>query len=264
MSMVGQALLMIVARALDGQTAATSVLEQPVEPIVEVMTRSGGSGQPVIAVYVESSESSPPGIETQSGPVETVLKVIAYTPPSWRVGEDGVVFENEGTALGLNILGRQIDVALHYGNETWVKLFRGFAKHIDARKTRYLLIEIEDGIRIPAIEISYCFKTSVFEPQLGVPLFGHWLKLDAALRGAGEDAVADMLKLLIENPTGLQPWQQFQMATNLSDKAFAAMGDAPILNNGEFVVDEETAETPTLGEVDAVPDSIDLVVPHVP
>ncbi len=264
MSMVGQALLMIVARTLSGQTAAAAVVEQPVEPIVEVMKRSGGSGQPVIAVYVESSESSPVGLETQSGQVETILKVIAYTPPSWRVGDDGVVFENEGTALGLNILGRQIDRALHYGNESWVKLFRGFAKHIDARKTRYLLIEIEDGIRIPAIEISYCFKRTVQEPEIGVPLFGQWLQLDTALRAEGETAVADMLKSLIESPAGLQPWQQYQMARNLTDAAFMATGSSPVMIDGEFVVDEETDALPPLEEVDAQPDEIDIVAPGLP
>jgi hypothetical protein len=262
--MVGQALLMIVARTLTNQTAAAAVVEQPVEPIVEVMKRSGGSGQPVIAVYVESSENAPVGLETQSGEAETVLKVIAYTPPSWRVGEDGIVFENEGTALGLNILGRQIDRALHYGNATWVSLFRGFAKHVETRKTRYLLIELEDGIRIPAIEIAYSFKRTVQEPEIGVPLFGQWLLLDTALRAEGETAVADMLKSLIESPAGLVPWQQYQMARNLSDAAFMSTGSSPVMLDGEYVVDEETGEPPLLEEVDAEPDQIDIIAPGLP
>jgi len=263
--MVGQALLMIVARALTGRTAAGAhVLEQPVEPIVDVLKHSDGNGAPSIAVYVESSESVPSGIETQSGPVETVLKVIAYTPPSWRTSGDDIVFENEGIGLGLNILGRQIDVALHTGNETWVRLFRGFAKHINARKTRYLLIELENGVRIPAIEISYYFKRTVQEPEIGVPLFGSWLQLDTALRNEGETAVADLLKSLIESPTGLQPWQQFQLARNLTDKAFAATGSSPVMFGDVFAVDEETGEIPTLVDVDAQPDEIDIVAPGLP
>ena len=259
--MVAQALLMIVARALNNQTAAAAVVEQPVEPIVEVMKRSGGAGQPVIAVYVESSKSAPDGLETQSGPVETVLKVIAYTPPSWRKDGEDIVFENEGTALGLNILGRQIELALHYGNVTWVKLLRGFAKHIDARETRYLLIELENGVRIPAIEISYKFDRTVQEPEIGTPLFGQWILFDAALRAEGETAVADMLKTLIESPAGLQPWQQFQAARNLTDAAFAATGSSPVVLNGEFVVDEETDALPPLENVDAQPDEIGIVAP---
>ena len=262
MSILSQAMITITARALHNRTAAmASVMEQPVDPVVESLRRSDGEGKPTIAVYVESSEGSPVGLETQNGRVELVLKVIAYTPPSWRKEGEEIVFEGEATGAGLNILGRQIDVALHTGNETWVKLFRSFAKHIDSKKIRYLLIEVENGIKIPAIEIAYDIKGIVFEPQIGVPLFGAWVKLDTALRADGDAPMADLIKSLIEEPTGLQPWQQFQMAHNLTDNAFISTGHSPVQIDDEFVVDEDTDALPPLENVDAEPDEIDLVVP---
>lgn len=254
MSMVGQALLMTVARALSGQTwAGDAVLEQPIDPVVEVLRKDDGTGKPVLAVYVEQVEGSPVGLETQAGPQSVTLKVIIYVPQSWRQVGAGVVFENEGVGLSLNVIARQIDRALHTGNEAWVDILRTLAKAADEKKSRYLLIEIENGLRIPAMEISYRFSSTVNEPEFGCALYGGWLKLDAALRAAGETAVADIMKDLIVAPEGLPDYRQFQISRNISDQALRSTGLAPMAT-------QEDGSVPVLGNAE-IDIEIDVTAP---
>lgn len=254
MSLVSQALVTVVRKALTGRTwAAGNVLEQPVDPLAEMIR--DGQGEPYLAIYSEQTKGEPTGTETQSGVRQVKLKLIAYVPPKVVVEQDEVSFEfdNTGAGLLLNLIGRQADAALHYGNSTWVDLFRKFVLRVEKVETRYLLIELENGVRVPALEACYEVQ-SVPEPEFGKPLYGAWLQLDTTLRVTTEGAkVADMFKALIESPADLPDYQQFQMSTNLSDAAFRSTGLDPL------AVDDEGAP-PTVDDVGADPD-IDVGVP---
>lgn len=257
MSIVGQSLMMIMSRAIKGRTwAENRILEQPIDPISEMLRDDvEREGKPYVAVYFESLSGEPAGLETQRGSTNVRMKVVSYIPPVTKVAEDGsdLIFQASGAGLVLNLLARQTDAALHFGNETWVKLFRKFALNVTKVTTRFLLIELENGIRIPAVDVEYDV-TAIPEPEYGKPLYGSWLALDTALRDVAEDAiVADMIKRMIVEPEGLPDWQQFQMATNLTDAAYAAIGLAPL------AVDDENEEVP-LSDITSEPD-VDIVGP---
>jgi len=232
MSLVGQALLIVVQNMLRNRTwAEDRIFEQPIDPIDGMLREGPESGRPVTAVYFEQAAGSPVGLETQRGAQKITLKVMTYIPPMVTVVEGGVelTFDPTGAALALNVLGRQIDTALHTGNDDWVALFRVFSSGVESRKARFILIEPENGVRIPCMELEYVLNT-VPEPDIGRPIFGGWAKLDLLLRAGGGEMtqVADMLKTAIEQPTGLPNWSQFQKSANLSDAAFEATGLAPM------------------------------------
>lgn len=258
MSLVGQALVTVVRRCLYGRTWAEGrVAEQPLDPIDE-MTRDG-KGKPYIAVYSEQTKGDPGSAETQRGTRMVTMKIVVYSPPVVTITEDAVTYEFEDNAgLLLNLMGRQVENALHYGNEAWVKLFRGLltGKKIDTTKTRFLLIETESAVRIPALELELMLET-LPEPEFGRALYGEWLNFDTQLRALGPDGAkyADLLKMLIEQPSDMPAWSQAQMALNLSDAAYEAIGLAPLAT-------DEDGEAVDVETVDSAPD-IELVGPTV-
>lgn len=260
MSMVGQALVMIAARTIKGRTwAGDRILEQPVDPIDQMLRGDEKKGRPFIGVYFESSKSEPIGMETQRGMSELVLKLIAYIPPEVTIVENGVELrmQDSGAGLALNVIARQADAALHFGNETWVDLFKGFVPSVTGRRVRFILIELEGGLRIPAIECQYELNT-VSEPEFGRELYGYWKKLDDALRAEGLEgaAVADMFTRMIKDPGDLTDWEQFQMTTGLRNEAFSASGLAPLAIDDSDAVDiEDITSDPdlTVGNVDPAP-----------
>lgn len=257
MSLTGQALVIIVSKALAERTWAESrVLMQPVDPIVAVLKSDASAGNPHIAVYAEKVEADGLALETQRGCQEVTCKIIAYFPPAVTIidGEAELDFSGDSAGLGLSLMGRQVDAALHYGNQDWVDLFRKFALKMKDRKARYILVELENGVRIPCLELEYCFDT-LPEPEFGRPIYGHWLELDTKLRETSQGAqLANLFKALIEEPTDLPDWAQFQMATNLTDAAFATTGLNPL------ATDDDNEEVPL---VDIISEPDVTVVPPV-
>jgi len=259
MSVVGQALVMVLSRALKGRTlAGQRVLEQPIDPITELFPESASKGNPVIAVYCQESEGNPIALETQRGPTKVTIKAIGYIPPVVEIQDEAltVKFENSGSGFVLSAMARQIDAALHVGNLTWVRLFRRLACSIESRKSRFLLIELENGVRIPSIEVEYQIE-AVQEPEMGVPLFGAWLDMDAGLRAEGPEGVivADMLKGLIEKPFDLPEHLVWQNSVNLTDAAAITSGLGPI------VLDDDGNPIPLAGATNDV--EIEIVPPEV-
>lgn len=259
MSLVGQALLMVAARAISGQTwAEDRVSEQPIDPLTTVIDADGGAGKPAVAVYTESVESDPRALETQRGEQTATLKIVAYLPPKITVteGETELSFEHKGAGFALNVLGRQIDRALHHGNAPWVNMFRKFASRIVEKKLRFLLIELEDGVRIPSLELTYV-TACIAEPEFGKALFGYWVEFDTLLREDTEEAtLADVIKALIETPSDLPGFEQFQMTNNLTDSDMIAIGLAPMAT-------DEDGEEVTLTEVE-IDGEMPVVGPELP
>lgn len=251
MSLVSLAVRIIARNCISGQTwAEARVMDQPIDPIMEVVSNDEYVGKPAVALYTQRSKGTPCGLETQGGPQEQVLMAYVYLPPNKIDLPDGVAFEadNQTAGIVLNAMGRQIDAAMHFGNEAWVTLWRKFVLNVEVMKSQFVLVEIEDGVRVPCLEISYEIKT-IAEPDFGAPLYGYWLELDTELRGMSAEGIllADLFKGLIEAPSGLEDFAQFQMNFGLTDPAFASTGLDPLAVN-----DDGTA--PLLEDVPSEPD----------
>lgn len=243
MSLVGQTIAVLVKKMLVSHTwAGTRVMLQPIDPIAAMARDDNGKvtfdGKPCIAVYVENAQSNPVGLEFQSGSTDVTLKVISYIPPVLKITQDEIdyQFDNQGAGLALSLMGQQIERAMHIGGAPWVALFRKFAKETKSVKRRYLLIELESGVRIPAAETTFELCKVIPEPKIGDALYGYWLEFDTALRAteAGEDIkLADLLKTAIEAPEDMPSWRRFREMTNLTEAAWIASGLAPLVTDDE-------------------------------
>jgi hypothetical protein len=244
MSLVAQALVALTHYVLDGRTWADDrIQEQPVDPIGDLLEQASGAQKPVLAVYVESSKVDVDGRETQGKKGELDLKVFVYISPGTTELPEGTVFTLDGRKAGLtlNVVGRQVDASLHFGNPEWIAVWNRFVVNVEERMVRYMLVEIENGARVPTMEITYRCCT-IPDPDFGKPIYGAWLAFDSALRAAGGDKIllADLIKGMIENPIGLPDYQDLQANFGLTDAALAATGLGPV--PGAVDEDEETVE----------------------
>lgn len=246
MSLVAQALVALTHYVLHDRTwAGDRIMEQPVDPIGDLLEQASGGMKPVLAVYVESSKIDVDGRETQGKKGELELKVFVYISPGMTELPEGAAFTLDGRKAGLtlNVVGRQVDAALHFGNPGWIAVWNRFVISVDERMVRYMLVEIENGARVPTMEITYRCCT-IPDPDFGTPIYGAWLAFDTALRTAGGDKtlLADLIKGMIENPTGLPDYQDLQMNFGLTDAGLAATGLAPVpgaVDDDEFPVELE-------------------------
>jgi len=243
MALVGQALVMVIARALAQRTWAEGrVYEQPVNPLNQAFRNNQDIGKPAIAIYVETTDTESWGMELSHGVQKATTKIVVYCPPKIKfvAGTDTVEFDSNSAGLVLRLVQRQVLAALQYGDTPWVSLLRRLVAKSTGYKSRFLLIEPEDGVRIPSVEISLDLEC-VPEPAIGRPLNGPWLQLDGLLRAEEEDAVADFFKAAIIEPQGLPEWAIVQSNLNVSDAAYLAMGLKPLAvdDDGEAVVLED-------------------------
>lgn len=260
MSLVSLATRVILQELLKGRTwAGGLIMDQPLDPIQEVLRGADDAGKPVIAVYTSKAEGKPTGHDTQGGPQSLSLMVYVYLPPRKIELPDSVAFEidNTGSGLALDVIGRQVDAALHYGNTDWIKLWRRFVLNVESRTARFVLVEIERGLPVPCLELQYQVRT-VADADFGRPLYGDWVTLDTLLRDDDKVAdnihLADLIKGLIEKPDGLFDYQAFQMNFGLTDEAHMAIGLAPL-------VTREDGSVPDIDEVEARPDEIVITPP---
>lgn len=144
----------------------------------------------------------------------------------------------------MNLIGRQVDAALHFGNPEWLAVFRRFVTRGEGKVVGYVLVEVENSVRIPCLEIAYDLIT-VADADYGKPIYGAWADLDVLLRKTEEGRhLADLIKSMIETPSGLLPYQQFQVNFGMTDAAIRAVGLGPITDDGS---------TPLLTDVELVP-----------
>jgi hypothetical protein len=258
MSLVAQAMVMTVTRALRGQTwAADRVYEQPINPLKFALSGPDNGGKPMLAVYVEHTTGAPRGLELQHGIQSMCIKIVAYVPPVVRVVEGGetLAFNNDSAALVLNLMQRQVLNHLQTGNTPWVQLFRKLSAGASERKSRFLLIEFEDGVRLPSAEMTIDLQCAP-EPNIGEALKGPWLTLDGLLRGEGEGEIADLIKASVEAGGQVPDWALLQAQLNLSDEAYLASGLAPLAVG-------EDGEAATLIDVE-IDTQIEVTPPQVP
>lgn len=252
--MITIALRTILSRIIEDQTwAAERVFDSPLDPLVEIARSIDEKSRPCIALYTQEASGKPPGLETQNGPQSVKMVIAIYVPPAAVKLPNGVELQidNVGSALALNTIERQVDAAMHFGPAAWVELWRRFVLHIAEKRSRFVLISVENGVRIPCLEVEYDLNC-VGDAEFARPLYGAWLDLDTRLRTAGpgsEDVIiADHLKSLIETPANLHDYEQFQANFALTNAAFATTGLNPL------ATDPESGDVPILEEVDAPPE----------
>lgn len=261
MSLISLATRIVLARILSGRTwAADRILDQPLDPISEVLRGADRKQRPVIAIYTSQAKGKPVGLETQGGVQAVTMTIYVYLPPARIDLPEEVEFaiDNVGSGLALNTMGRQIDAAMHFGHAAWIALWRRFVLHVDDKVSRFVLVQVENGVKVPCMEVVYDLNC-VADADFGKPLYGGWADLDALLRADGPategELLADHLKSLIELPAALQDYEVFQGNFGLSAAALDAIGVAPL------ATDPDDGGVPDLESVDA-PMEVEIVGPQ--
>lgn len=249
MSLSAQALVYIARKAIiAGNTwAGDNVVEQPVNPASNWYRNGKFEMQsPSVAVYYERADGIGPG-DVQN----LDLMVYVYLPPSGIKLPDGVAFQPsvESAGLTLNIIGRQIETALLHGNNIWGDLFRKFKTGDVKKSSRPIIVEIENTVRVPAIELQFEFACMP-DPDIGVLVASRptWAMFDAALRAEGNIVVADIFRALIENPLGLPEYRLLQLQHGYTDESVATIGLGPAATGATLI----GGSLPILNDVDIV------------
>lgn len=262
MSLVAQALMTSATEILKGETwADQSVYLSPVDPIAEVLRGAEEQQKPVIAVYVEKADFKVEGKQTQGVSQVIVLKAYVYVAPGRKdvsINEIELSLDTHTAPLTLAVMARQLDAALFHSESTpWVDTWRKMISSVSDRNQAFMLVEVEDGLRIPTMEIVYTLN-AIPDPQFGTPMTAAWTLFDAALRslGAEGETVADVFKALMEDPDGLPSYDLLQRNFGLTSGALIATGLAPY--NADSVDPGE--EPPVVEEVTGSPD-VEIVPP---
>lgn len=246
MSILSQALVTSFRKIVTDRTwAGQEVHEQPVDPLANVLRDDGSKPTPVIAIYCDEVAGGPAGRETQSGTQNVSMHVFAYLPPAGFSVPDGSADLGAAQAgFALNLLGRQIDASLHYGHDDWIAIWRRLVPRVVSKKSRFVLLEIETGARVPTLELTYELM-AVEEPMFGKPLYAAWVQLDGLLRATEDGAiVANYIKAAIEQPGDVQDYEKFRANHALSYSELETAGFAP-------VVIKDTPVLQSVGLVDA-------------
>lgn len=218
---------MIVEILLFGKTAAGSrVLLSPTDPIAHMLEAAvGGVSGPVIAIYTGSAKREAKD-RSIGGPTVQMLTLYVYIPPSKVTIIEGgleVEFSDTNAATTLDVIARQIDRALRFGIEPWQSLWNKLAYVINDVTQKPVLVEIEKGVAIPALEIVYDIKT-LEEPKYGQPSH-FWADFISALGEAGEAGVmADLIRKLIEAPGSLSMIDIARINEGLTGVAYDNIG----------------------------------------
>ena len=246
MSLLSQALTVTMRKMLTDRTwAGKEVYDQPVDPLDKVLRQNTDTPRPAIAVYCDEVSGKPTGRETQGGMQSATVHVFAYLPPAgFDVPDGSARLGADQAGIALNMLGRQADGALHYGNENWISLWRRFVPRVDAKKSRFVLLEIESGARIPTLEMTYQL-TCVEEPTFGSPLYGAWVQFDELLRLTPDGAIiADYFKAAIEKPDDIPDYERFRANFALTWSELEATGFAPVMIDETPVLQGVSLVTP--------------------
>lgn len=237
MSLVSLAVRTCVVRLLRGRTWAGLVQDSPIDPLADVIEGWGKTGgaklTPVLAVYVDEAQSEPQGRE-RSGPSQKLDVVIfIYLPPGPFVAAHGagmVEFETRrsGGGAAMDLLVWQVQTALRdQANGPWIDIFQGFVHRFSNIQYRYVLVELEGGVRVPSAELRIKAEAAP-EPISPSAPYGTWQAFLAAC--AGDSAlvsVGSLVQAAMAGPAGLPSWKQVQHDLGLSDAAIRAIGLAP-------------------------------------
>jgi len=262
-SLVALASRIILIEAIRDKTwAGDYVRNAPLDPVPGLLRDA--TGTPLITVYTGIIKSKPDGRNLIGSEMQDRIEVVLqiYLPGS-DLDDDGADLNigRAGAAFAVDVIWRQIVAALQRDiDNPWSRLWARLIVCYEDFDSRPVLIEVENGVRIPCREISLMCRT-LPEPAFGVALNSFWADLDTVLRaGIGEDPTleqqerlmaADTLRSLITEPGDLPSWRQAAAVMGWSIGAARASGLAPF----------DTTEDGEAGELGGITiDPADLAV----
>lgn len=253
MSLVSQALVITTAKVLAGRTwAGDQILRQPVDPISSVLRAAPEMQRPTIAIYVDRGLYTGDGRQSQGRQSMQDLKIFVYIPNGEYAGEPGYKFDTSNAGMALDFMARMVDAAFHFDEaeddpNSWVKIWKKFASRIEERDIRYVLVEVDNGVRVPTAEITYklvCAPDPAFVGNSGTA----FEMFEAKLRTGTPESVrlADLFALMIKNPSTMPDYRALQTNFGLTDVALQATGLAP----QDLASTDTDGNTPGLTAVD--------------
>lgn len=256
MSLVALASRIIFTQIVRGRTFAEDrVRNAPLEPIEEVTRES----KCVIAVYTGVQKNKPRGRAALSaGSSAATMEIVfqCYIPPAETDGPLGVLsLQKSGAGIAVDLMQRQVLSALQTGSDEWYELWCELVMGYADFDSKPILVVIEDGIRIPAREVTLLLEV-INEPTAGAPIPPFWTKLDGMIRQVGEIEVADLIMCELKGEGLLPSWRQAMATLGLSRRAVDAGGLGPVdhtLTSGEPAVLTAAGTYPATIETVAIP-----------
>lgn len=220
--------------------AGSRVLNSPLEPLEELL--SGDVVRPMIAVFSGTYKGDVTGRELTGARNDLDIIIQLYIPPVTDDGDGSTLGgwrpdPMRGAAPALDILWRQVVCCLQAESGSWNTIWTGVVARYTKVDSRPILIEGDQGIRIPCREITLSCVT-ISDPPLGEPLYGTYAAFEQALRDGGDAGLADVFKAAAEAPSNLPDWRLAMAAMGWSATATAAMGLVPSVtdDSGDPVV----------------------------
>lgn len=192
MNLTSLALRIAAAGAIKGATwAGDRVATQPIDPLANLSKEK----KPLIAIYTgDSGAEQVRGRDLTSADHFVTLIIQIYLPP--RIAVDGVGeidTTNEFSEVVIEIVGRQIEIALMQSETAWAKIWRDIVFEIVGVNSKPYLIQSDKGPRAVAREVQWSVNT-VSSPAFGPPS-GVWIDFLAAVE---TDELSAPMRPLIE------------------------------------------------------------------
>lgn len=254
MSLVSLAVRHVAQRLLAGNTwAGGNVFDSPIDPL-ETWGFETGDIQPRISLYTTERDLETHGRQTQGKQTKLSLAFNIMVPPKVIIeregGEVDIEFDTRLAGGGkiLDLLGRQIERAIHFGDPTWVEIWNIFVTKIDGVKSKPLVYRIGDDVEIPVISNVYELTCSP-EPAFGESaLTQGWVKLlDAMKADPKSEPDARLIEELIASLEGLLNWEQarHQMGWTVEEARVAGIAPAdPTTTDDAAILTEITTSEP--------------------
>jgi hypothetical protein len=224
--------------------AGSDIYDQPIDPLDLMMSReSDARNRAAISVYTHSQDSKDDGEGSQAETQTIDARILIYAPSGRIEIPDSVnlALDADSVGLTLNLMARQCEAAIHRNVEPWSEMWRQVSRNFIRTNSRYLLLETEDGVRFPTVEIQYSINC-IPEPKFNCDeLYGNWKLFDAALREGGSPtlvAIADMMKSSIVAPESLLPGEAFQINHQTTNQETRNLGFGLIEGAGDTLLED--------------------------
>lgn len=225
MNLTSLALRLATAGALrDATWAGTRVNVQPIDPLAGL---SDGQ-KPLIAIYTgETVVEGIAGRDVFGGDHTVDLIIQTYVPPRLVLAGVGTVdTSNEYGEAVIEIMGRQIEVALMQAETAWAKLWRDLIFEVVGINSKPYLIQSDKGPRAVAREVQYTLKT-ISSPPFGQPA-GVWAALLAAVDADEANGPLHTLIAAALRGNALPAWKDAIYSLGLRRETGEALGIGPV------------------------------------
>lgn len=187
MSLVPFAVRICTVRALQAALPeSVAVIDSPQEPLTLLDI---DEPRPIVAVYTGATMTKYEGRNFLGGASNLSVTIQVMLPEvfSFDVGNGSIVIDTrrQGAETALDMLWRQMALALNSGNEAWGDLWRNFVVNVSVVENTSFLIE-RNGVKVTAREINVKCDP-IHEPiPGGAPTFA-WAQLLVLMRADTND-----------------------------------------------------------------------------